>query len=148
MHLFICKRSKGILYLPGILLLLGFPQAVWAAGPPSPSIFSNTLAVTLITLMLLLLIIIGILGNILIGTADYKNKKNQADHFISKNHHFYFTDHIHVSSPIFICTGCRNFCYNTGNSQYNRRHVGFHLLYYGFCYFPGTARDHGSSDEY
>lgn len=71
------KRSKKILRMLSVLLLLGFSEPVWAAGPPEPSIFSNPLALTLIVLMLLLLIIIGILAHILLGAADVKLKKNK-----------------------------------------------------------------------
>lgn len=56
-------------------LLIGSVQPVWAAGPPSPSIFGNPLAVTFIIMMILLLIIIGVLSNILVGAADVKLKK-------------------------------------------------------------------------
>ncbi len=69
-------RSKKILRLAGVLVLLGFVQPVWAAGPPGPSIFGNPLAITLIVLMILLLIIIGILANVLLGAADIKVKRN------------------------------------------------------------------------
>jgi cytochrome c oxidase cbb3-type subunit 3 len=58
-----------------LALVAGAVQPVWAAGPPSPSIFSNPLAVTFIVLMILLLVIIGVLANILIGAADVKLKK-------------------------------------------------------------------------
>jgi cytochrome c oxidase cbb3-type subunit 3 len=58
-----------------LALVAGAIQPVWAAGPPSPSIFSNPLAVTFIVLMVLLLVIIGVLANILIGAADVKLKK-------------------------------------------------------------------------
>ncbi|MDP4261480.1 MAG: cbb3-type cytochrome c oxidase N-terminal domain-containing protein [Bacteroidota bacterium] len=71
------KKSKNILRPAGILLMLGFVQPVWAAGPPAPSIFSNPFALTLIILMLLLLIIIGILANILLGAADIKLRKSK-----------------------------------------------------------------------
>jgi len=70
------KTSK---YLLGLMtaLTLGAAQPVWAAGPPSPSVFSNPLALTFIILMILLLVIIAILGNILIGAADVKLKKKK-----------------------------------------------------------------------
>lgn len=73
----ICKRSKKILRLAGVLILLCFSQQVWAAGPPGPSIFSNPLAVTFIVLMVLLLIIIAILASLLLGAADLKLKKGK-----------------------------------------------------------------------
>jgi cytochrome c oxidase cbb3-type subunit III len=70
------KKSKYIIGLLTGMLLMAC-QPVWAAGPPAPSAFSNPLAVTLVVLMLLLLIIIGILANILLGTADLKLKKKK-----------------------------------------------------------------------
>jgi cytochrome c oxidase cbb3-type subunit 3 len=72
------KRTGNILRLTIVLLLIGFCQPLWAAGPPEPSVFSNPLAVTFIVLMLLLLIVIGILAHILIGAADVKLKKRKA----------------------------------------------------------------------
>lgn len=71
------KKVKYILSLLAGLLVLS-SQPVWAAGPPEPSPFSNPLAITLIALMTLLLIIIGVLANILIGTADIRLKKKKA----------------------------------------------------------------------
>ena len=64
-------------YILGLLTALTFTavQPVWAAGPPSPSVFNNPLALTFMILMLLLLVIIGILANILIG--------NDADNTLS-----------------------------------------------------------------
>ncbi|NOT50200.1 MAG: c-type cytochrome [Chitinophagaceae bacterium] len=61
-----------------VLFLLFALQPAFAAGPPSPSLFSNPLAVVLIVLMILLLIVIGILANILIGAAEIKLKKKKA----------------------------------------------------------------------
>lgn len=60
-------------------LLLAFVQPALAAGSPEPSIFSNTLAITLIVLMLLLLIIIAVLANLLVGAADLKLKKRKKE---------------------------------------------------------------------
>lgn len=77
MLLYILTRSKNILRLLSVFLLLGFSSPVWAAGPPEPSIFNNPLAVTFIVLMVLLLIVIGILAQLLIGTADLKLKKKK-----------------------------------------------------------------------
>lgn len=62
---------------PFAALMLLSVQPAWAADPPAPSPFSNTLSITLISLMILLLIIIGILANILLGTADLKMKKKE-----------------------------------------------------------------------
>lgn len=66
-------------YMLGLLTALTMTavQPVWAAGPPSPSLFSNPLTLTFIILMVLLLVIIGILANILIGAADVKLKKKK-----------------------------------------------------------------------
>lgn len=70
------KKSK---YIIGLLMVsfMMTSQPVWAAGPPAPSAFNNPLAIILVVLMLLLLIVIGILANILIGTADLKLKKKK-----------------------------------------------------------------------
>jgi cytochrome c oxidase cbb3-type subunit III len=70
------KKAKYIFSILSALAIMA-PQPVWAAGPPEPSIFSNILAVSMLSLMLLLLIVIGILGNILLGAADYKVKKDK-----------------------------------------------------------------------
>lgn len=66
-------------YMLGLLTALTMTavQPVWAAGPPSPSLFSNPLTLTFVILMVLLLIVIGILANILIGAADVKLKKKK-----------------------------------------------------------------------
>ncbi|MFN8289831.1 MAG: cbb3-type cytochrome c oxidase N-terminal domain-containing protein [Chitinophagaceae bacterium] len=74
-----------IKYISALLtvLLLLFVQPVWAAGPPSPSVFSNPLAVSFIALMLVLLIVIGILANIMIGTADVRLKKRKKEQAVA-----------------------------------------------------------------
>ncbi|MFI5130954.1 MAG: cbb3-type cytochrome c oxidase N-terminal domain-containing protein [Chitinophagales bacterium] len=77
MLLSVFKKSKRLIRPVGIILLLGLSQAVWAAGPPEPSAFSNPLAITFIILIVLLLIIIGILANVLLGAADIKVRKNK-----------------------------------------------------------------------
>jgi len=66
-------------YMLGLLTALTITavQPVWAAGPPSPSFFSNPLTLTFVILMVLLLVIIGILANILVGAADVKLKKKK-----------------------------------------------------------------------
>jgi cytochrome c oxidase cbb3-type subunit 3 len=74
---YLTRNLKNTSRVLGILLLSILAQPVWAAGPPEPSIFSNTLAITFITLMILLLIIIGILAYLLIGTADLRLKKQK-----------------------------------------------------------------------
>lgn len=74
---YISKRTKYIVSILSVSTMMAI-QPVWAAGPPEPSIFSNILAVSLISLMILLLIVIGILGNILLGAADFKTKKQKS----------------------------------------------------------------------
>jgi len=73
---------KKIIY-PGILMLLFTTsiQPVYAAGSPSTSssLLSNPLALTLLILMALLLLIIGLLANLLLGTADYELNKEKKD---------------------------------------------------------------------
>lgn len=70
------KTTKYMMGLLSALTIISV-QPVWAAGPPSPSIFSNPLTLTFIILMVILLVIIGILANILIGAADVKLKKKK-----------------------------------------------------------------------
>lgn len=72
------NKLKYISALLAGLFLLSV-QPAFAADPPAPSIFSNPLAITLVVLMLLLLVVIGILANILIGTADLKSKKRKKE---------------------------------------------------------------------
>lgn len=64
-------------FLTGLMLMC--TQAVHAADGSTESPFNNPLAITLMVLMLLLLIIIGVLANILLGTADFKIKKNKKE---------------------------------------------------------------------
>lgn len=73
-------RNK-IKYISGLIatLLVFTIEPAFAAGPPSPSIFSNPLAITFITLMILLLIVIGILANIVVGAAEVKLKKRNEE---------------------------------------------------------------------
>lgn len=68
-------------YISGLIasLLVFTVQPAFAAGPPSPSIFSNPLAITLLSIMILLLIVIGILANIVIGAAEVKLQKRKAE---------------------------------------------------------------------
>ncbi len=71
---------KKLKYISGLLatILVFSVQPAFAEGPPSPSIWSNPLALTFIVLMALLLIVIGILANIVIGAAEVKlNKQKQ-----------------------------------------------------------------------
>ena len=73
---------KKIIY-PGILMLLFITsiQPVYAAGPPTTasSLLNNPLALTLLILMALFLLIIGLLANLLLGTADYKLDKEKKE---------------------------------------------------------------------
>ena len=74
------RTNKKRKYTAGVMLamLLFFSvQSAWAAGPPAPSIFSNSLAVVMIFLMIVLLIVIGVLANILIAAADIKLRKSK-----------------------------------------------------------------------
>lgn len=73
-------RNK-LKHISGLIatLLVFTVQPAFAGGPPSPSIFSNPLAVTFISLMILLLIIIGILANIIIGAAEVKFKNRRTE---------------------------------------------------------------------
>jgi len=76
---------KKIKYVFSIAVAMAIStQTVLAADGPAPSIFNNILALSLLALMVLLLIIIGILGNILIGAADYKSKKAKVIKMSSK----------------------------------------------------------------
>ena len=62
-----------------LIALLFTTQPVWAAGPPSPSIFSSALALSLLLLQAVLILVIGILANMLIGAADIKLKKRKEE---------------------------------------------------------------------
>ena len=64
------KKAGRVLLLLTSFGILAKPAL--AAGPPEPSIFSNPLALTLLSLMALLLIVIAVLANLLIGSADWK----------------------------------------------------------------------------
>lgn len=70
------KKLKHITAFCSGLLLMNV-QPVWAAGPPAPSLFSNTLEVSFIILMALLLLVIAILANILLGVAEVRVKKDK-----------------------------------------------------------------------
>lgn len=60
------------------LLLLSL-QPVQAAGEPQQSLLNNSLAVFMLILMAVLLIIIGVLGYVLLGTADFKLSKERKE---------------------------------------------------------------------
>lgn len=72
---------KKLKYISGLIatLLVFTVQPAFAGGPPTPSIFSNPLALTLLILMMLLLLVIGILANIVIGAADVTLKKRKSE---------------------------------------------------------------------
>jgi cytochrome c oxidase cbb3-type subunit III len=70
------KKLKHIIALCIGLLLMN-AQPLWAAGPPAPSLFNNTVEVSFLILIVLLLIIIAILANILMGVAEIKVKKDK-----------------------------------------------------------------------
>jgi len=72
------KKIKYLLSLFACFFLVSLPSAR-AAGPPAPSLFSNSLAVVLIIIMVILLIIIGILASVLIGAADLKLRKRKKE---------------------------------------------------------------------
>jgi cytochrome c oxidase cbb3-type subunit 3 len=71
------QQSKKSAWLLAVLLGPGFTQALWAAGPPQESLFSNMLAVLLFIVMIILLIIIAVLAKILVGLADLKVKRKK-----------------------------------------------------------------------
>lgn len=72
------NKSKYILGLIATLLVFNV-QSAFAAGPPAPSVFSNPLAITLLSIMILLLIVIATLANIVIGAAELKVLKRKAE---------------------------------------------------------------------
>ena len=67
------KQAGRVLLLLTTFGILAKPAL--AAGPPEPSIFSNPLAMILLSLMALLLIVIAVLANLLIGSADWKMQR-------------------------------------------------------------------------
>ena len=127
----ICKRSKKILRLLSVFLLLCFSQQVWAAGPPGPSIFSNPLAVTFIVLMVLLLIIIAILASLLLGAADLKLKKEKKGSVIPAAASMLLFL-LFSSTSLFAQAG--DHC-STNNICFYSRHGRFRILYNGHGYF-------------
>jgi len=66
--MFLLRSSLRKYFVATTALLLSAP--VWAAGAPSSNPLYNPLAILLISVMFILLIVIGILGNVLVGTAD------------------------------------------------------------------------------
>lgn len=72
--------QQRLKYTLVLLLALGGMslQPVWAAGPPAPSIFSNSLALMMLIFMLLLMIVIGILATILMGAAEIRLRKRKS----------------------------------------------------------------------
>ncbi len=92
-----------------LLALLFTTQPVWAAGPPSPSIFGSALALSLLLLQAVLLLVIGILANMLIGTADIKLKKRKEE----KKAAGIAT----ILIPIFLLLSSSLFAQGTGGTQ-------------------------------
>jgi cytochrome c oxidase cbb3-type subunit 3 len=76
MQSLLTRTSKKIMALLAGLML--FNPAVWAAGPPPPSIFSNPLTMTLIALMILLGLIIAILSSVLLGVSDLRTRQRKS----------------------------------------------------------------------
>lgn len=70
------NKIKYIISLFFVMLIAG-SQSARAGGPPEPSPFNNPTAIVLLALMIILLIVIGILANVLLGTADLKLKKRE-----------------------------------------------------------------------
>lgn len=64
------KYSRAIVLT--IILFLTNSPILWAAGPPGPSLLSNSLAVMLLIIILILLIVIAVLANVLLGAAEIK----------------------------------------------------------------------------
>lgn len=78
-------RRKIMITSAATLFFLGIAQPGWAADNSGSSLLSNPLAVIMIILMALLLIIIGLLANVLAGTADFKrSEEKQKESAISK----------------------------------------------------------------
>jgi cytochrome c oxidase cbb3-type subunit 3 len=67
------------LYTSALLLLFLAAKPVYAAEGPKTSFMDNPLAVTLLVLIALLLLIIGLLSNVLLGTADFKVNKDKKE---------------------------------------------------------------------
>lgn len=66
--------------IPVLLFVLAFvfsTQPVLAAEGPKASLLANPLALTMIILMVLLLLIIALLGNVLLGIADFSLNKGK-----------------------------------------------------------------------
>lgn len=73
------SMRKQIKYIVAFCLIFFTADlsSAYAAGSPSPSIFSNPIALLLLSLMAVLLIVIGVLANVLLGAAQFKAKKNK-----------------------------------------------------------------------
>lgn len=66
----------------GLLASTCFATAAFAAGPPQPSVLSNTLALTLLFIIVALLLAIALLANVVMGAAQlsierYKEKREK-----------------------------------------------------------------------
>jgi cytochrome c oxidase cbb3-type subunit III len=76
-HIYITQRL--VLYaalITGCMLLNNFAMA---AGGPASSLLNNTLAIMMIIIMVILLLIIGLLANVLLGTAGFYARKMKKD---------------------------------------------------------------------
>lgn len=71
-------RNKIMLLLSFFILCL-MAQPAYAAGNSNTAFLDNPLAVTLLILMALLLLIIGLLANVLLGTAEIKLAKEKKE---------------------------------------------------------------------
>lgn len=78
-------RRKLLIKSAATVLFLTIAQQSWAADKDGASIMSNPLALILIVLMALLLIIIGLLANVLTGTADFKRAEEKQRESASKS---------------------------------------------------------------
>jgi len=70
------KIFRYIACLFTAVLFLNIPS-LYAAGPPAPSAFDNTLTIGFLILMLILLLIIFMLANLLLGVAQVKMKNEK-----------------------------------------------------------------------
>lgn len=150
MNLFNYNKSKNMIRLLGVFLAMGFVQPVWAAGPPAPSAFSNPLAIVLVVLMLLLLIVIGILANILIGTADVKLKKRKQQKAATPVAAVLITLLLLSSSSLFAQTGAApaDAAATTTAESNDRWHDRFYLLCHGDSDIPGIVYHHCTAYQY
>lgn len=74
-----------LLLLP-LLLMGSIATAQQTSGTPAPSIWDNPLALTMLSIILVLLLVIGLLANVMLGTAGLfiDKEKKKTESFISK----------------------------------------------------------------